>query len=194
MLAALCRSVDHNLEEAFLGSWKSTELVWAGQSQIPVIIEVDFDDDAIAGYGMSVQFGIHHREAVRMKEFVVEGVKRLEWDGHVNRRHYSNVLKAVQKLLDGVHYYYWNPRFLGLPVAPDSKRRFRMESNGFGLALCLDEILSFDRDRFVQLERRFAKVFTNIKSIKLIQEMAYRAPVDDPKQVPMLDRRDRKGL
>ena len=27
-LAALCRSVDHDLTEAFLGSWKGTELVW----------------------------------------------------------------------------------------------------------------------------------------------------------------------
>jgi hypothetical protein len=110
------------------------------------------------------------RQAVMMKEFVIKGVERLElgsnqditqvknqldnprWS-HPN----SNELKTIQKLLDGVHYYYWNPRFMALPVAPDSKRRFRMEPNGFGLALCLDEILSFDRDQFIQLEKRFTK-------------------------------------
>ena len=194
VLAALCRSVDHQLAYAFLGSWKGTELVWNGHPDLPVRIEVDFDDDAIAGYGISVQFGKRDRQAVMMKEFVIKGVERLELDGKLNKRRYSNELKHVQKLLAGVHYYYWNPRFLGLPVAPDSKRRFRMEPNGFGLALCLDEILSFDRDRFVQLERRFTKVFPHIKSIKLLLEMAYRAPVDDPKQVTMLDRADGKGL
>jgi len=194
VIAALCRSVDHPLAQAFLGSWKDTELVWNGHPDLPVRIEVDFDNDAITGYGISVQFGMRGRKASMMKEFVIKGVERLECDKKLEKRRYSNELKAVQKLLAGVHYYYWNPRFLGLPVAPDSKRRFRMEPNGFGLALCLDEILSFDRDRFVQLERRFTKVFPHIKSIKLLLEMAYRAPVDDPKQVTILDRADGKGL
>ncbi|MGE5297452.1 MAG: AAA family ATPase, partial [Solirubrobacterales bacterium] len=31
-LAALCRSVDHNLADAFPGSWRDRELVWAGES------------------------------------------------------------------------------------------------------------------------------------------------------------------
>ncbi len=207
VIAALCRSVDHPLAHAFLGSWKGTELVWNGHPDLPVSIEVDFDDETITGYGISVQFGIRDRQAVTMKEFIIKGVERFELNKQLNVtsvKHQldnpgwshanSNELKAVQKLLDGVHYYYWNPRFMALPVAPDSKRRFRMESNGFGLSLCLDEILSFDRDRFVQLERRFTKVFPHIKSIKLVSEMAYRAPIDDPEQVTMLNKADGKGL
>jgi predicted ATPase len=69
-----------------------------------------------------------------------------------------------------------------------------MESNGFGLALCLDEILSFDRDRFGQLEKRFTNIFPHIKAIVLQQESAYRAPVDDPEQVTILNRADGKGM
>jgi predicted ATPase len=69
-----------------------------------------------------------------------------------------------------------------------------MESNGFGLALCLDEILNFDRDRFIALEKRFTEIFPRITSIKLIQEMAYRAPVDAPDQVTSLQKTDGKGL
>jgi predicted ATPase len=42
-LAALCRSVNHKLAQAFLGSWKGTELVWKGQSRLSVTIEADFD-------------------------------------------------------------------------------------------------------------------------------------------------------
>jgi len=207
VLAALCRSVDHDLTQAFLGSWKGTELVWNGQSDLPVRIDVDFDDNAIAGYGMSVQFGMRDRQALAMQESVTKGAGRLELEGQSNRTWVkrlldnpnkphadSNELKAAGKLLAGVHYYRLNPSFLALPVAPDAKRRFRMESNGFGLALCLDEILSFDRDRFAQLEKRFTEIFPHIGSIVLQQEAAYRAPVDNPEQVTMLQQADGKGL
>jgi hypothetical protein len=107
---------------------------------------------------------------------------------------HSGDWRAVKELLDGVHYYRWVPRFLALPVAPDLKRSFRMESNGFGLALCLDEILNFNRDRFIELEKRFTGIFPHITSVKLIQEMAYRAPVDASDQVTILQKTDGKGL
>jgi hypothetical protein len=86
------------------------------------------------------------------------------------------------------------PTFLALPVAPDSKRRFRMEASGFGLALCLDDILGFDRDRFIALEQRFKTIFPQVRSIKLMPEPAYRAPADDPEQIPHLNRADGKGI
>lgn len=207
VIAALCRSVDHPLAHAFLGSWKGTELVWNGHPDLPVSIEVDFDDETITAYSINVLFGMQNRKVHIKSEFLRERTSTIELErlGHITAVKYlldqpgwstphSDKLKRVQKLLEGVHYYYWNPRFLGLPVAPDSKRRFRMEPNGFGLALCLDEILSFDRDRFIQLERRFKDIFPNINSIKLVPEMAYRAPVDDPKQVTMLNKADGKGL
>jgi len=207
VIAALCRSVDHPLAHAFLGSWKGTELVWNGHPDLPVGIEVDFDDETITAYGISVLFGMKNRKVDIKSEFLREGNSTIELERLGDRTavkylldkpgwstKHSDKLRQVQKMLDGVHYYYWNPRFMALPVAPDSKRRFRMESNGFGLSLCLDEILSFDRDRFVQLERRFTKLFPHIKSIKLVSEMAYRAPVDDPEQVTMLNKADGKGL
>ena len=207
VIAALCRSVDHPLAHAFLGSWKGTELVWNGHPDLPVIIEVDLDDETITAYGISVLFGMVNRKVDIQSEFLRERTSTIELERIGNRTavkylldkpgwhtKHSDKIRQVQKMLDGVHYYYWNPRFMALPVAPDSKRRFRMEPNGFGLALCLDEILSFDRDRFVQLERRFTKVFPNIKSIKLIQEKAYRAPVDDPERITILQKADGKGL
>jgi predicted ATPase len=207
VLAALCRSVDHPLSNAFLGSWKSTELVWKGHSKALVTVEVDFGDDAITAYGINVLFGMQNKKADIQSEFFREGTSTVKLDhlaGQTWTKHqfdnpswssqHSNSLNQVQKLLEGVHYYRLNPSFLALPVAPDAKRRFRMESNGFGLALCLDEILSYDREQFVKLEKRFTKVFPHIKSIKLIQETAYRAAVDDPEQVTMLNRADGKGL
>jgi predicted ATPase len=106
----------------------------------------------------------------------------------------KSMAMLVYDSLAGVHSYRWDPRFLALPVTEDRNRRFRMEASGFGLALCLDHILGFDRELFNRLEQRFRTIFPHIKSIKLIPEQAFKSPVDDPEQVPLLQRSDGKGL
>jgi len=207
VLAALCRSVDHDLDQAFLGSWKGRELVWEGQPQVPVTIEADFDDNVVSPYSIDLLFGTQHRKVVIQKESLRVGIpiQKLPpmgpstWVNHLQANpgtsaQYSDELRRVHEMLVGVHYYRFNPSFLALPVAPDAKRRFRMESNGFGLALCLDEILSYDRKRFTQLEKRFTQIFPHVESIVLQQEPAYRAPVDNPDRVTMLNQADGKGL
>jgi len=208
-LAALCRSVDHELPEAFLGSWKGAELVWGGQYGLSVTLNVAFNSKAITGYAIDVTFEGHGRYVKLVKETVVEGDVPVStngpspWELHGERTWVGCGAslpgqqldsEGVKSLLEGVHYYRWNPQFLALPVAPDTKRRYRMESNGFGLALCLDEILSYDREQFAKLETRFTKIFPHINSIVLQQEPAYRAPVDNPEQVTMLQEADGKGL
>ena len=212
-LAALCRSVDHDLAEAFLGSWKGAELVWNGVHAAPVSIAVGFGNGGVTAYAMDVRFAARGKQPEILEETFTKGLVsgsfrgppapgafagstrvRYESEGPGFADLHSQAWRAVKDLLDGVHYYRWDPRFLALPVAPDLKRSFRMESNGFGLALCLDEILNFDRDRFIALEKRFTEIFPHITSIKLIQEMAYRAPVDAPDQVTILQETDGKGL
>lgn len=207
-LAALCRSVDHNLADAFLGSWTNTELVWARQPGLSVTIEVDLEDDAIIGYAIDVRFGQGgrlagaERKLIRTRDGEFESRRRGGMTDPVYPLGHPNELlglpddlvRRVGDQLGGVHYYRWDPRFLALPVAPDTKRCFRMESNGFGLALCLDDILGFDRERFSQLEKRFTDIFPHITSIKLFPEMAYRAPVDTPDRITMLQTADGKGL
>jgi predicted ATPase len=69
-----------------------------------------------------------------------------------------------------------------------------MDSTGFGLALCLDDILGYDRDRFIAMENRFRQIFTNIRSIKLRAEPAYRAPIDPTRYIPVLQHADGKGI
>ena len=208
-LAALCRSVDHGLAQAFLGSWKGTELVWAGQAQEAVTIGADFDDDVVSAYDMDLVFGIQrrkvsvkseslkvrtsHRNLPSHSKFGSTSVKVLH-DEPAQSGPLSYELRRVDEMLAVVHHYRLNPSFLALPVAPDAKRRFRMESNGFGLALCLDEILSFDRNRFVKLEKRFTEIFSFVDSIILLQEPAYRAPIDNSERVTMLNEADGKGL
>ena len=174
---------------------------------MPVTIEVDFDDDVVSNYGIDLLFGTQHRKVDAQNEFLRVGtsihklpnigpfteVKHLQANPGASAEH-SDELRQVHQMLVGVHYYRLSPSFLALPVAPDSKRLFRMESNGFGLALCLDEILNFDRNRFDQLEKRFTEIFSHIESIVLQQEPAYRAPVDNSDRVTMLNKADGKGL
>ena len=208
VLAALCRSVDHKLSQAFLGSWKNAELVWGSNPKLLVTLEANFDDPMTKLYSISVSFKSLNRdkEVIVLNESHYDGTveQKLEGQRQIDATaicsdffisgDLANRCKHTRELLRGVHYYRFDPSFLALPVAPDTKRRFRMESNGFGLALCLDEILSFDRDLFSQLENRFKQIFPYIKSIKLIQEEAYQAPVDAPEKVTMLRKADGKGL
>ncbi len=210
-LAALCRSVDHDLPNVFLRSWNGEELVWAGfpSASAPVTIEVEFEKPSDMRYGINIAFGPSGKNVVVEDEYIDTPESRLR-PPHMDAATKTAVrslsddprfasdpsdeLGSVRQLLDGVHYYRWDPAFLSLAVALDAKRRFRMESNGFGLALCLDEILNYSRELFAKIEKRFTGLFPHIDSIVLQQESAYRAPVDAPDRVTMLQKADGKGL
>lgn len=212
-LAALCRSVDHNLADAFLGSWKGAELVWNGEHAVPVSIAVDFENDGVTAYAMDVRFAAHGKQAEIVEETFKRGPVsssfrdpralgafagstrvRYESEGPGFADLHSQTWRAVRDLLEGVHYYRWDPSFLALPVAPDTKRSFKMEANGFGLALCLDNILGDNPDRFIQLQKRFTEIFPHITSVRLSPEGAYRAAIDNPDRITLLQKADGKGL
>ena len=210
-VAALCRSVDHPLAQAFTGSWEGSQLVWRGQRDLNIAITADIDHrDRAFEYHLSclglpngrrmrieseyVQTSDTERLEIGRKDNDVSEVCRVASHGASASEHVREFATIVYDSLVGVHSYRWDGRFLSLPVAPDMKRRFQMESSGFGLALCLDDILGDDRNRFIELEKRFARIFPHIKSIKLVPEQAYRSPVDDPEQIPMLQKSDGKGI
>jgi predicted ATPase len=212
-VAALCRSVDLPLTQSFPGLWEGFDLVWRGNPELTVYFSAQIakNDQKLLDYHLSCNFLPNGQKAVIHEENIADCSESSPINLTVESHHSSNVKRiivdreraggdrfakssAVHDALAGVHYYCWNPRFLALPVAPDSKRRFRMDKSGFGLALCLDDILGFDRDRFARLENRFKSIFPQIKSIKLLPEMAFKAPGDDIEQIPMLQRGDGKGI
>jgi predicted ATPase len=211
-VAALCRSTDHELPQAFLGAWNGCSLVWNCQAETPVCFAAMVNDDTGSfDYSLTVTFAQAQRSATVDRELLRLQGSREEIDfarrGHQRTAVFESGANPgnvaddkrppalrVRNALQGIHFYRWMPKLLALPVAPDSKRRFRMEASGFGLALCLDDILGYDRDRFTALEQRFRGIFPQVRSIKLMAEPAYRAPVDDPEQVPQLSRSDGKGL
>ncbi|HYK89597.1 MAG TPA: AAA family ATPase [Acidobacteriota bacterium] len=211
-IAALCRTVDHRVTEAFTGLWEGTELVWRGSRDAVVTFEVNADEFGSEDYeyGLACKFGDQTHGCVIKEEFFrfaseqpSSSSPRSEdrsWaysffiEGEPVSGNVKERARMVHDALAGVHYYCWNPRHLALPVAPDSKRRFRMESSGFGLALCLDDILGFDRDRFTSLEARFRLVFPQIGSIKLLPQSAFRTRADDPRQILILEKAEGKGI
>ena len=213
-LASLCRSVDHELPEAFVGSWKGTDLVWKGDVDQIVALEAEGNvGEKDWKYRLGCRFGQRGRD-VNIEEEVLKfdpepeeavetshlGLSRttLVYETAVLGREVSfgqySVASDLSHVLSGVHLYRWVPRLLSLPVAAQSQRRFRMESTGFGLALCLDDILGYDRRQFDNLENHFKRIFPEVDSILLIREQAFTGSIDDPEQIPILEKADGKGL
>ena len=216
-MTALCRSVDYSLEEAFTGSWQGSDLVWRHTPYLPVSLGVTLEEEQFQlEYQLSCIFTLNER-TIYMES---EHSKHIKESHTVDLRGFSHntgtsgicsfaslsplgistdneqqaTIAFIHHALSGVHFYRWEPRFLALPVAPDTKRRFRMESSGFGLALCLDDILGYDREQFIHLENRFRAIFPQIKTIRLMQEPAYRGLADDRLHTPMLEQADGKGI
>jgi predicted ATPase len=207
---ALCRSVDHELIEAFMGPWKGQELVWHGYENSEVDLAVSIHDDSDFNYSLSCKFvDAPSRTIAAGSEWYSEQSSKIPLESPLYRYSHVRMLtssitqvnteqsraaKRVVDALSGVHFHRWEPRLLALPAAPDSNRRFRMDPSGFGLVLCLDDILGFDRDLFASVESRFKAIFPDVKSIKLIPEPAYKAPIDYARAVPLLQPSDGKGI
>lgn len=208
-LAALSRSADLPLQQAFAGLWEGRELVWHGNALGTVRLSAEsFADGFPFKYSLECRFPNAGRNVVVENENAsfeqeIDFSRRGQGDTRVRGVCISNenapeVLKhacrTVHEALSGVHYHRWIGRHLALPAAPDSERRFRLNPDGFGLALFLDDILGFDRDQFNQLERKFCSIFPEVSSIKLMPQMAFRSPYESIEQVSKLNSADGKGL
>ena len=210
-LAGICRSVDHlPLSKAFLGSWTGRGLVWHGEADLPVSLEVHQESAVPLTYRLKCLFPETAREArveseiaelpTGTTDFATSGSPETAVSSILQQRRrvgeeLRHVARQVYDALAGIHYYRWDPEMLSLPVVLNAKRKYRMDPSGFGLAQCLDDILGFDPNRFLELQRRFKTIFPDVKSVKLIPESAYRVPFDNPEAVTALqDRADGKGI
>lgn len=217
-MSALSRSVDSPLDQAFTGLWELADLVWQRDTEQPVTLSVvlDLKDQARIGYGFQCRFRKGMVAKPSNSEYVCRagGVQEplpdrgrhgettlfsihdqgLRIDRDASCQVSMDQIQLLAEHLSGAQSYRWFPGFLALPTAPDLNRRFRMEASGFGLALCLDDILGYDRDKFGELEHRFREIFPAVRSIKLIPVPAFRTPTNDTTQIPNLERADGKGI
>lgn len=209
---ALCRSVDFPLSHSFLGHWKGHELVYRGSRADVALTAHIHGDDGKESFCYTLGCRFHsdpQRLAVVSNESFSDDNGKVLFSireqqqthvchssqtGGAGTAEEQEAAKRVHRYLSGVHYYRWDARQLALPVAPDSSRRFRMDQTGFGLALCLDDILGYDRERFMRMEARFRAIFPEIASIKLLPEAAYKAVNDPSHAVPLLNVTEGKGI
>lgn len=102
--------------------------------------------------------------------------------------------QLVHDILSDVHVCRWDPIMLALPNALHETLRFHIDSSGFGLAHCLDNILGYDRKLFDELESNFRKYFPEIEQIRLLQEPAFYAPIDAKSPALEFEKREGKGI
>lgn len=211
-LAALCRSVDTEPPESFTGRWEGRELIWQGSQMDDgaVTLSVTVDREGLT-YTLAYSFGRRGRrvgvseETIQLPRLpaireapslpdhpslvlqVVHGGVPVDDDT-------ATLCKTLHEELSGVTLYRWVPEFLSVPVAPYERERATTEPSGFGLALCLDDILGDDRRRFDDLEERFRKIFPEIAQIKLRPEPGFKARRAAGVRVPILEASQGKGL
>ncbi|MFO0838837.1 MAG: AAA family ATPase [Phycisphaerae bacterium] len=211
-IAALCRSVEVPLTEAFAGDWEGRQLVRFEASEPDVHLEVGgvLDDATEFSYLLGCRFAIQARNCSTWGESVQVGaeparqvgthgpgdsvVRQVAHTGQSTNQFAERLARAVYGVVRGVQVCRWNPRTLALPCAPDASRQFRIDASGFGLALCIDNILGADRSRFDRLEARFKRVFPNVTRIQLLPREAFRTPSEIAGGVPLLQKSDGKGL
>ncbi len=80
--------------------------------------------------------------------------------------------RAVSERLGASVYYRLDARLMAIPAALDPSRRFRMEPDGFGLPMLLDDILGHAPERFISLKDEFCKYFPEFRNIHLQTERA----------------------
>ena len=134
-VAALCRSADHELPQAFIGAWEGPSLVWNRESRLPVSFEATIADaEGEFKYSLAVNFAATGREVtVEHEGFWAEESSR-EYDLTSGRgsKISSTFLSAshpaaqppgegrlfaerLYKALAGVQFYRWTPGHLALP-------------------------------------------------------------------------------
>ncbi len=207
-IAALCRSVDQPLRNAFAGRWDGSSLVWKRAQESIVRINADLlFNNQRQTYELAIQFGAEGRQCRVLTDQVRSEANflsfHMSWESRAQiaslgdgggQISYPATAEFLRDALTPLLVCRWDARKLALPVAPDSKRQFALDADGFGLALLLDDILSYSRELFSDLEARFKKVFPQIKAIRLKREAAFRTNIDDPRSVPMLSEGDGKGI
>jgi len=210
-LYAICQSVDHNIHDSFPGLWNGRDLVWneATDREIEISVTVGLATEDVC-YSIRCGFPATGRDMRLVHEGVTRNGTAAALSPHaiqsllfrlgesqapeVPTEVGSEIAQGLRLALRGVHWHRWDPRFLALPNALDTRWRYRLEPTGFGLVRCLDDILGYDRSLFAELEQRFIQLFPEFRGIILQPQKAYLSNDIPTIGLPRLEERDGKGL
>jgi predicted ATPase len=196
-MLALSRSMEKPLAESFPGVWQDRELVYAGVERPVIEFEVGFG--AAEGgahspmiYHLDVEFG-KGQSCWRVDEWsknsdviqITESIRG--WTGvsrriDLGRGPVPDHLESIAGQFGTVSLYRFDPQLMTVPAAIDPKRRFRMDSDGFGLATMLDDILGYDPERFLALRRDFCEFFPQFRSVRIESVQALHREVGESVQ------------
>jgi predicted ATPase len=192
-IAGLCKLVEledqqHEWWKAFDGAWQGNELVWNRSPKGEVVFTAACENGTSFEYKVACVFApsgqqISQRHEVisgfgnrtdlartRMQNVIQQWINRK--NGQAFRGNEPE-LAAYRSALGRARYCHFIPRHLALPVALESGLKFDIKPSGFGLALCIDDILGSDTQAFAALSARLREMFPQIKSIKLLREAGY---------------------
>jgi predicted ATPase len=182
-LTALCHMARKPLVEAFQGRWEGRQLVW---QQTPSI-QVSFETWVNSGkQGVKHYIALRFSDSGRSFEWIEEAftpsdqMRRLLDQGRASAYSalFSNPLQSeLRVVVDAVariQSYRWNPAHLALPVSYDFSTHFGMKTSGFGLAMYLNDILTYDHEKYGELEQRFRTLFPFVNRIRLQREPGFQ--------------------
>lgn len=182
-MLALHKSAQGPLAQAFSGEWQGRDLVNEDADDPRVEFGADFSDGDRIQYDLKVEFP----GAGQACRPVNEHVNFCGEIGHFPPGHsamssvaYRANLHDVQRRMGEIvaramgeaHLYRFDPKQMMLPAAPDTGRKFRLDPDGFGLATLLDDLLSYEPERFIALRKRFIGFYPEFRSVRLETELA----------------------
>lgn len=178
-ILALALSTETELKLAFRGEWTGRQLVFEGAKRPEIEFKVELEsfpgDAAPITYGLKVEFPSMGRDCVVAEEWV-EAERRVDLNPVGDRRRTVAVwgagsshepLRRIAADLTPVSLYRFDPKAMMVPAALDPDRRFRMDSDGFGLPTLLDDIKGDDDADFDQLSESFCAYFPQFRKVRL---------------------------
>lgn len=189
-ISAFCRTAraDMTLADAFEGRWQGRELVnnKAAESVAAFRATIEFpasQDRKPVEYGFEVFFDpsaltkrcevrnefIHpfRQNIIRPASVNGEGTAVGQRTGTSGVQRAQHLLDVVGEALGSAQLFRFEPKLMALPAAIREGRRFRLDSDGFGLPNVLDDILGFDAEAFVKLSKEFCEFFPEFKRVRV---------------------------
>jgi hypothetical protein len=187
-MEAFFATSEKELKDVFPQPWTGRELVRHGSPEARIDLRGEWTtltpDDTAAPYssfqyGLSMDFPLRdHRTCVETDSWIEANGRRrpLSVKGEpspaAHLEHWADDRKAVSSALKPAQKYAFDAKQMALPAVFDPARQFRLETDGFGLATLLDDIVGFDPKIFLTIQEEFCRLFPQFRSLRIKTEYA----------------------
>ena len=197
-IAALHASSEKDLSDVFPEPWEGRELVFHGSSEPRIELWGEWTGcermegappESVLRYGFAVDFPPKGRSCVTFGDWM-EGngerrtlapnaplgrtaFKAFNMGWAIPQADYAD-LKTISMALKQAHKYALDAKLMAVPAAYDQARKFRLDSDGFGLATLLDDITGHEPERLIRLREEFCAYFPQFRSFHIELETALK--------------------